>query len=771
MVDIIKTTEEIIRWLKKLFYSNCKITDKKIKERLLLTGNNDPGNIMKKSDEGIQLQGRSGSIHIKRGPEGIPAITCSSMADAVFAQGFCHARDRMLQICLTREILYGRASEKIADLPELLQLDRFMRGMNFYPDIETEIKRLTHETREQLERYAEGINAVINAGDIPLEFKLLKIKPEPWNVRDTLMLGKIFTFLGLADAQGAMEKLLVQMIQHRVDEKKLRELFPYLVEKIDYELLSKVTLSPPLVPEALKWLSIIPKFTASNNWSVSGKHTESGKPILCGDPHLEVNRIPAIWYETSIQMPDNYMLGVSFPGTPGILLGRTAHTAWSPTYSFMDMIDYRIEECAGGKYRRGNKWVPFNVREETIKTKKGRSEIIKIYENEHGTLEGDPEKEGFYLVRCWSAQRGCGASEFNTLLSLPSARTARELMKKLLGYDASSFCFAVADVHGNIGLQMSGRSFNRPKHVSGLLPLPGWDKMYDSRGFADKNKLPSSYNPADGIIVSANNDVNHLGRFSPINLPMAPYRAERIRTLLEKRKNLSVDYMKQIHYDLYSNQAEALIPLLLSYIPDTKAGLILKTWDMKYTEGSVAASIFENIYISLLKIVFGAGGSGNETFDYLMKETSIFTDYYGNFDRILLKSDSVWFRQRSRESCVIEAVNTGLSMPAAAYGKTRKVTMAHLLFGGKFPAFFGFDKVISLPGGRATVTQGQIFRSGGRTTTFSPSYRFIADMSKNEIHTNMPGGVRDRRFSVLYLSDLKNWMAGIYKVLKCTDTK
>ena len=115
-----------------------------------------------------------------------------------------------------------------------------------------------------------------------------------------------------------------------------------------------------------------------------------------------------------------------------------------------------------------------------------------------------------------------------------------------------------------------------------------------------------------------------------------------------------------------------------------------------------------------------------------------------------------------------EAVPAGLKKtPAIPYGETRKIYLRHLLFGGRLPEFLGFDYgPISLPGNRSTVAQGQIFKSGGRVTTFSPSWHFIADMSGDAAYTNLPGGTTDRRFSLWYVNDLKNWFAGRYKKLE-----
>jgi penicillin amidase len=95
------------------------------------------------------------------------------------------------------------------------------------------------------------------------------------------------------------------------------------------------------------------------------------------------------------------------------------------------------------------------------------------------------------------------------------------------------------------------------------------------------------------------------------------------------------------------------------------------------------------------------------------------------------------------------------------------ITLTHLLFGGRLPKSLGFDcGPLSLPGCRATIPQGQIFKNAGRLTTFSPTYRFVADLATDEIHTNLAGGPSDRRFSRWYTSDLKNWYEGNYKVLR-----
>ncbi len=721
---------------------------------------------MKLKNNTVHLTGSDGAIDIKRNHHGIPEICAETLGDASLGLGWVHANDRQLQTLFTRIIVDGRAAELLKADESLVEIDQYMRRMNFLPDPLEQVAALEPDALEILDAYSKGFNLYFTRNKPVFEFRLLGYNPEPWKIQDSLKIGKVFGFLGLADTQGNMEKFIVELIQKGLDEEKLKTLFPYLTDAIDYDLVRQVQLEPPLTPEAVKWLDKLPRFNASNNWVVSGKHTKSGYPILCGDPHLEINRLPNTFQEIILRLPENTLMGVSVPGAPGVFIGRNSHIAWSPTYSFMDMLDYRIERCRNGQYYRKEGWYDFKVRKETIKVKKKPPVSIRIYENENGLLEGDPFKEGLYLALNWSGSRGCGAEIFNSFTRLMNAESTESAMALFKSLDAASFNWVIADTGGNIGYQMSGRHLNRPDGVSGLYPHPGWEKKYDADGFADPDRLPTVYNPVEGIIATANQDLNDLGQSNPINLAMGPYRADRIIQLLKSGEALDVAYMKNIHFDLYSLQAEALMKIIRPLLPDTENGNTLKTWNLCYEQDSKGAMLFESVYRSIIHVVFGDFGFGRDVVAHIFKETSLFNDYYVNLDRILESETSPWFGKQGRKAMFKKGIAEGLSTDAVPYGQTRKITMAHLLFGGQLPRFFGFDYgPIQLPGSRATIPQGQIFKSAGRLTTFSPAYRMITDMAENKIHTNLAGGPSDRRFSKYYTSDLKNWYEGNYKIL------
>jgi penicillin amidase len=336
----------------------------------------------------------------------------------------------------------------------------------------------------------------------------------------------------------------------------------------------------------------------------------------------------------------------------------------------------------------------------------------------------------------------------------------------ILGGVETDWSFVAADTAGDIGFQMSGLMPRRPDGVSGLVPLPGWDAANDWQGFVDAADLPRAFNPEAGFFTTTNQDLNNFGNTAPANAPMGPYRAERIARLLSERDDLTVADMCRMHYDVYSTQAERFMQILRPLLPDTIPGRILGDWDLCYDAASEGAYLFEAVYTALYREVFGTTVIGTAVVDYLAAETGLFIDFYDAFDTVLLSPSSPWFGDRSREDIYLAALAAGLAAPPKPWGAARQFTMSHIFFGGKLPGWMGFDYgPVTGIGSRATIHQGQIYRSANRTTTFFPSLRMVCDLSEAMIHTNMSGGPSDRRFSRWYTSDVQHWLDGRYKRL------
>ncbi|MCO4763864.1 MAG: penicillin acylase family protein [Myxococcales bacterium] len=712
-----------------------------------------------------------GALRIERDEHGIPHIHAQWDTDLVRGLGYCHVIDRGMQLLVTRALGQGRGCELLADDETMLGVDKFFRRLGLTQGLSAEVEKMPGDHKRLLTAYVDGINAALDSHGTPWELRLLPFKLEPWTREDCVLMTRVIAYVNLAQSQGEMERLLVELVQAGISRDLLDCLFPNQLNELDPWLLKKVTLGEKVIPEAVRWMSAIPSAVASNNWVISGSRTASGKPILSNDPHLEVNRLPAVWYEVVLELEDRWCVSATMPGLPAPLLSRTNDLAWGATYAFMDGTDSWVEECKDGRYRRveggRSEWREFDKRSELIKRAKKPNVTVVYYQNDHGVLDGDPNVPGHYLSTRWACATGTGGASLAAMLSLFHARGVRQGMT-LLSHVETAWNWVLADSEGHIAYQMSGRMPLRRKGHTGLVPLPGWDPNHDWKGFVPPDRLPWVVDPDEGFVATANNDLNRYGRSRPINLPMGPYRADRIAEVLASRSDWTVDAVRRLQLDVKSAQAERFMAVLKPLLPDVPEAGELRDWDLGYDAKSRGATRFERFYRELLQSVFGEK-FGPEVMNWLFDECSIVADFYWNFDQILLDADSIWYGEASQRSVWQEAAKRACQGACAPWGEGRGFMMSHLLLGGKLPRFAGFDVgPIVLEGGRGTVRQGQLYRSGGRLTSFAPSYRLVTDLAEPVANTALAGGPSDRRFSQLYKRGIAEWAAGELKAVKPT---
>ncbi|MBI2378455.1 MAG: penicillin acylase family protein [Deltaproteobacteria bacterium] len=709
---------------------------------------------------------------LSRDQNGVIHVDAPDARGAYWGLGFAHAFDRPVQMELMRILARGRAAELLDGSEATVEIDRFFRRMGWCNGLEEETKKLSDEARDLVEAYVSGVNAR-RLAHRPLELRLIGHRAPPWTIEDSILLSRLIGFIGLAQGQGDVERLFVQLVQAGVDRKRLVELFgDTAVGDYDENLVRSVRLGQPVVPKGVRFSHLVPAAKASNAWAVSGARTASGAPILANDPHLEINRLPAVWAEVAAKFGDRWVTAATMPGLPGFLIGRSKNLAWGATYSFMDAIDSWVEECRGGKYRRGDStWIPFKTRVEVIHRKGGAPVEAVFHENDHGVVDGNPNDEARLLTTSWSADHS-GAPSIEAIVKLPFIDSVKDAMP-VFGRIESAFCWMLADREGHVGFQMSGRLPKRPARVSGLAPMPGWDKKYDWAEFYAAEDLPRQYDPEDGIVVNANNDLNALGRTPAATVSQGPYRAQRIRAWLSDRRGLDEAAMLELQRDLHSTQAEAFMPLVreaaasLQDHPARERLDALLAWDLRYDAASRGAATFEAFYRGYLRIVFGELGVGVAAIDAMFDETAIFADFFAAFDRVLLSESSEWFAGKARMELVKEALRRALESEDTTWGARQMLAQKHILLGDKLPGWLGFDRPpFALEGGRASVRQGQVFRSGGRTTSFAPSIRFVTDLSKDHSLTCLAGGPSERRFSRWYCSEMDAYRNGRTKKIQ-----
>lgn len=717
------------------------------------------------------------TVELSLGEGGVARIAARDEAGFARGLGFAHAHDRMLQMEMARLAGRGRLSECLEASDETTGVDLFLRHAGFAAAAEEQASALTGLAAELAAAYAEGVNARLSRG-FPWELRLLGHRPSPWRPADSVLTLTLMSYVGLLQAQLDTEKLVVEALRGGVDPRKLSRLFRPHLDGLTPSLLAllrDLRVERPLLTPGLRFAAGLPSLAASNNWVVSGAHTASGFPLAAADPHLEVNRLPAIWYEVVGELPRDWRIGVTVPGLPGLVMGRSKNVSATFTYGFMDSADLFVEEVRSGAVRRESGFVPLRKRRETVLRKKGAPVERTFLESDAGTLEtdgeGDGPADGLHLASAIASLRHGAQASLEALTGLwgaPDVEAARAAVARV----SVSTNWLLAGRDGALAYQQGGLLPLRP---SGLLPLLAWDPAQRWQGLASPRTLGRTTAAPAGFLATANDEGVVGGRLPGVTLSMGPYRASRIAELLSERiasgRKLTVDDLHEVQRDLVSTQARRLIPLLAPHLPATEAGALLDAWDLRYDAASRGATLFERVYRTVCEAVFGDGLFGQDAYRRVAAETLVAGFHFHLLDDVLVEeTGEEWWGAGGRDAALarlVPAALSGAGAEVAAWGGTRPLVMRHLLFGGKLPSWLGFDRgPFAFPGGRATVVQGQATTLGGRPSTVAPSWRYATDLGSESVTTALAGGPSDRRFSRRYVTDLGRWLGGTHKTLK-----
>ncbi len=715
----------------------------------------------------------SNHVEMRRMDGGVVDIRADNPLDLQRGLGFAHAVDRLMQMLVMRIVGRGELTQFLLDNDEGYALDVLVRKLGFRRDVVQDLHQITPEGMQWLQAYCEGVNAYLEKEGLPFLCKFFNVKTELWHLTDPMLIVKTLSYLGIAQQQERIERLVIHAIRDDVAPDKLKKLFSPYLDHLDEEsisLIKKVHASLPYFDRQMRFEPF--KTPMSNNWVIGPKKTASGAPFLCMDPHLQVNRLPSMWYEVCGQWGEgHYQMGITIPGFPGWIMARTPHLTASFTYGLLDTTDFFIEEVKNGQCRRANAWVPLTVREERVHRKRKGQKQLYYFESDTGVIERtNPESplidDGLYFSFAWSSFRQGPSPIINCLKHLWSCESVDEAQMYLWAMPLPAN-WVVADSQGNIGFQQSGRLPIRQQY--GLLPLPAWDEKNLWKGCHLGTDLFAEVNPDRGFAASANDNKNQPGKPAFTTLQLPDYRYRRICDLLSQDKLFTLDDMKALQLDNYSIQAEKIMHLIREWIPDTEVGQILKGWDFYYRKDAQAPTLFEAVYVDLMHAVFSPV-FGKEAWEVYGPGHVFFGLNFGQFDDILLSEDPSWFGEEGKKTLFKRVVEEALSRFEAhsilPWGEENAFNMNYLLFDGKLPKFFGFDiGPICLSGSRASIDTFQVFLEGKRKLISSATYRFITDMGEHAIHTVLAGGVSEKKRSPYYTSDIALWKSGKYKQL------
>ena len=711
-----------------------------------------------------------------RDDAGVPHVTAASWHEAIYALGYLHAIDRPTQIFFSRVVANGQAAARIANRPELYETDRFFRRAGLHLGLDTEVENLPSQTREQLEFYCDGLNDGLQETGRSLPMWVTGFHPLPWDPMAVLSIGNLLSFAGLAVAAQENERLLLELVQTSIRPDLLRELMAPYLDEVDLEVLQDVRIEKRLSDEALETLADLPRLAGSNAWAVGPRRSATGGALLAADPHLEINRLPAIWYEVALDWGEgHYVMGATLPGCPLMAVGRSPELAWGVTYMHADTSDYFVEDCrpggsTGWQYRRGESWHDFSIREEIIERKGKPAETMRVYENPQGTVRWDLTdlEPGKYLSANWiGSLAGAGRSIgcWLDVLQSPSVKNAMEIVRE---NPHPTLVWVLADSNGHIGRQASGWLPKRPAGQVGILPAPAWNDLTHWQGRLSSDELPSLYDPPEGYLASANENLDRVGECLLHSHGLPDYRKRRIVERLHELESVSLEDMQQLQYDVKSVQARRLLPIFLPHLPAGPLHEALTHWDFLYHPESTAATQFQHLYRHVLLEIFGhEKGIGWRRMFFLCTRMGYSSMILVAIDDLLCQEHSLWWKDRDKGEMIRKAAQGASEESIEPWGEANSFHFANRFFeNSRVGRLLGFTSDRRpMPGCQATPFQGHLLATAKRESSFAPSYHFVTDLGTDEAWTNLPGGASESRFSKWYRNDIRRWEKGEYRQL------
>jgi len=578
----------------------------------------------------VTVAGLKDEVRIVRDKWGVPHIFAANMEDLLYAEGYVHAQDRLWQMEFTRRLAFGTLAEMLGEV--VLDFDVFMRTTGLKRTAEAAANLIEEEsddlTMRQTLAYVHGVNEFIGGSinNPPFEFAVLGWSPSPWTLADECACSLLTCWqMGMNWCVEILRGALIE----RLGEERARELFPFFPTETSFVVVSQCQSG-----DIAAYLSALQKrlsrFTGSrlsqaacNNWVVDGNKSSTGKPLIAHDNHVPIG-MPCWYYEVHLIAPGFNVIGATFPGLDGVLLGHNGRIAWNWTSIPADTMDTYIEKLNPDnphQYLYKGKWEDAEVCVEQFHVRGKDQPVTKeMLTTRHGPIMDsimveltNPEIKR--LPHEGIAVRWVGHDPSNLSLSgqalarLNQARNWEEFRAALRLYVLHTANYLYADIDGNIGYQATGLIPIRTKG-QGLVPVPGWTGEYEWAGYIPFDELPSAFNPPAHFIATANNKM--VPEDYPYHIThdwLAPYRARRIVQLLTVKDKYSLQDFKHMQGDVYSIWAEKLVPFLTRLTPidrrQREALGYLRTWDLNMGRDSVAAAIFHVWYAKLANNILG----------------------------------------------------------------------------------------------------------------------------------------------------------------------
>jgi len=703
----------------------------------------DPANHLPDLTADAAIRGLSADARLFREPSGIPHIKAHSVTDAFAALGFVHAQDRLWQM----EALFRRGTGRYAEWlgKRALAGDILARQLNTAGASRRDYTVLRPDTKAMLDAYARGVNAFIALKRFPVEYAILNTTPqrfEPWHAIAIMrqigfLMGSVWWKLWRAAALPVVGAAQVTKLRFDDGGDDLLCLPPG--EKGGRYLAALADLKPGLA--ALLGdkadLAGVELAGGSNNWALAPQRTATGRPIVAGDPHRQLE-MPSMYYQAHLACDEFDCIGLTVPGVPGFPhFGHTAHVAWGVTHAFVDIHDLYLERFEEGakRYLHRDNWLPVAKREEEISVRDGEGVKLEVIETRHGpVIAGDPAAGTAITLR--STQFAVIDKSFDCLVPMLKATRLTDFYDATRGWGLIDHNLVAADTSGHIGHRVRALVPRRPRS-NGWLPVPGWTGEHEWQGMVPFEDMPCQIDPPDGMIVTANNRVvAENGKHYMSTDSMPPHRARRISTRLARLPKASVDDMPAIHRDLYSVPGTELREKLRAVSVTGEAEKLRKlimAWDGQMAADSKAAAVYATLRTALTRLVLEHSRLQRAADSPYLKVPPGVTpqnQIWSTIPQLLRANDRTLLKDATWEDLLAQALNeVAAKPPTEAWGAMHRQRLQHQL-SPAFPEHAAMlDKACAIMNGDGDTVMASAYQNAhGFSATSSSLSRYVFDV-------------------------------------------
>ncbi|MFN4033590.1 MAG: penicillin acylase family protein [Fimbriimonadales bacterium] len=595
----------------------------------------------------IELNVRGDTVRITRDNYGVPMVQADTRYGLLYGQGYAIAQDRLWQMELYRRQARGEMAEVMGS--RALEQDRAARTEGYTDaELQAQIHRLPRELQEALEGFAAGVSAWMQeaqrTGKLPKQYAEHGIEARPWRPTDTVAIAVMMLrrFGGVMSAGDLRNYAFYQLLKARHQDRAAvwaNDLLwlqdptsPTTVPPEDdtrraprrdpRQTLARMRQHLERLPDIglnvllpalriasgeaqIEFARAHGLYTQFGSYAIliSPNKSATGMPILVGAPQMGFS-LPHIAAEIHLNGAGVNARGMTFPGTPGVLIGTNENLAWTFTSGVADFVDaflLKLDPQNPERYWYKGTWRAMEKRTEVIRVKGSDPVELTVYRSVYGPVVAIDARNAVAVsirLSYWNDE----LEAFRAYYGFLTARTVGDF-ERAASHIPASFNAFCATRTGDIAYFYCGRPPIRAEGVDPRLPVLGTGE-YDWQGIMPFEQMPRVVNPKQGYIVNWNNKPAVWWENADTPVWGMIFRVHRLDALLRSKPRLTLDDVKAYIRDIaeYDEDAGKLLPLMVRTVKrnaprfndELRAAVqLLESWDCHEREGSAAKALWD----------------------------------------------------------------------------------------------------------------------------------------------------------------------------------